>query len=164
MVFLTEKYKSKTDEWSTPDSVWIPINKEFRFNLDVCASSSNTKCKNYFSKSQNALNKEWKGICWMNPPYGFQLKDWVKKAYHESQNGATIVCLLPVRSNTSYWHDYCMKMEIRFIRGYPKFGNAKQGLKFPLAIVIFKSEEKQERLTEGEDGFFIGWSKVIKNM
>jgi len=33
-----------------------------------------------------------------------------------------------------------MKGEIRFIRGYPKFGNAKQGLKAPLAIVVFRPE------------------------
>jgi hypothetical protein len=55
--------------------------------------------------------------------------------------GATIVMLLPARTNTGYWHDYCFKGEVRFIRGYPKFGNAKQGLKFPLAIVIFKAKK-----------------------
>jgi len=46
--------------------------------------------------------------------------------------------LIPARTNTVWWHDYCMKAkEIRFIKGRPKFGDAKHGLPQPLAIVIF---------------------------
>ena len=74
----------------------------------------------------------------MNPPYGAQLAKWVKKCHDEAKRGAIVVGLIPVRSNTSYWHDYIMGNEIRFIRGYPKFGNAKQGLKAPLAVVVWR--------------------------
>ena len=78
----------------------------------------------------------------MNPPYGAQLAKWVKKCHDEAKRGAIVVGLIPVRSNTSYWHDYIMGNEIRFIRGYPKFGNAKQGLKAPLAVVVWRPNRK----------------------
>jgi hypothetical protein len=77
-------------------------------------------------------------ICWMNPPYGPRMKQWIKKAWNESGLGSVVVMLLPARTNSGYWHDYCFKGEVRFIRGYPKFGNAEQGLKAPLAVVIFR--------------------------
>ena len=34
MVFRTEKFQSKTNEWGTPDEIFLPLNKEFGFNLD----------------------------------------------------------------------------------------------------------------------------------
>lgn len=73
----------------------------------------------------------------MNPPYGRQIKHWIKKAYEESQRGALVVCLIPSRTDTAYWHDYVMKGQIEFIRGRLKFGNAKNSAPFPSAIVTF---------------------------
>jgi len=74
----------------------------------------------------------------MNPPYGREIRQWVKKAYESALGGATVVCLLPARTDTSWWHDYCMKGEIRFIRGRLKFGDARENAPFPSAVVIFK--------------------------
>jgi phage N-6-adenine-methyltransferase len=136
MAEFKTKFNTGKQDWETPESIFDPLNREFCFNLDVCAIPSNTKCEKYFTPEQNGLNKKWRGMCWMNPPFGQQSK-WVKKAYEESQNGATVVCLLPARTNTNWWHDYCMKGEIRFIRGRPKFKGAKHGLPQPLAIIIF---------------------------
>ncbi len=91
----------------------------------------------------------------MNPPYGNALKKWIRKAYEEAQKGATVVCLLPVRTNTRYWHDYCFKGEVRFIRGYPKFGDAKQGIKVPLAIVVFVPGNTRRGFYSLDDGTLI---------
>lgn len=44
----------------------------------------------------------------MNPPYGRALPIWIRKAYEESQKGATVVCLIPARFDPKYWHDYCL--------------------------------------------------------
>ena len=71
----------------------------------------------------------------MNPPCGEQGR-WLKKAYDEARNGCKVVCLLPSRTNTNWWHDFVMNGEVRFIRGRPKFVGAKHGLPQPLAIVI----------------------------
>lgn len=132
------RFKSATNEWSTPDSLWKPLDDEFGFTLDVCSTHENTKCANHYTLVEDGLKQEWSGVCWMNPPYGAQLAKWVKKCHDEAKRGAIVVGLIPVRSNTSYWHDYIMGNEIRFIRGYPKFGNAKQGLKAPLAVVVWR--------------------------
>ena len=140
MAYITTSFVSKSDEHETPQSLFAPLNDEFHFTLDVAANSENAKCQKYFTKEMNGLSQKWEGVCWMNPPFGQQIQKWVRKAYQSAQEGCTVVCLLPARTNTGYWHDVCMKGEIRFIRGYPKFGNAVQGLKAPLAIVIFRPE------------------------
>jgi len=74
----------------------------------------------------------------MNPPYGREIKDWIKKAYQEGNKPNTIVvCLIPARTDTSYWHKYCMKAsEIILIKGRLKFGG-KGPAPFPSAIVVF---------------------------
>lgn len=75
----------------------------------------------------------------MNPPYGRQISDWLKKAYLSSvENGATVVCLIPARTDTRYWHDYCVKGEMFFLKGRLKFGDATSGAPFPSAIVVFR--------------------------
>ena len=137
MAILDGKFSSIKQNWETPDELFIPLDKEFGFTLDVCADEHNAKCENYLSESNDALSLEWSGVCWMNPPFGEQGR-WVKKAYEESTKGIVVVCLLPSRTNTNWWHDYCMGGEIRFIRGRPKFKGAKYGLPQPLSIVIFK--------------------------
>lgn len=137
MAKLDTKFASFNQDWETPDSVFKPLDEEFHFTLDVCANSTNHKCKDYFTKEQDALKQKWKGMCWMNPPFK-QVGKWVKKAYLESQNGAIVVCLVASRTNTNWWHDYCMKGEVRFIRGRPKFKGNKHGLPQPLAIVVFR--------------------------
>lgn len=51
--------------------------------------------------------------------------------------------LLPSRTDTSWWHDYCMKAsEIRYIRGRLCFDDQKRKrAPFPSAIVIFGQHE-----------------------
>lgn len=73
----------------------------------------------------------------MNPPYGRTIGHWVKKAYDESRKGATVVCLLPSRTDTAWWHDYAMHGDVIFLRGRLKFGGAKSGAPFPSALVTF---------------------------
>jgi len=138
MAKFETKFDHARQDWETPDEVFLPLMDEFGINLDVCASKDNRKSPRYFGTDDNGLEQEWAPfICWMNPPFGEQAK-WVRKAYEESKKGATVICLLPSRTNTNWWHDYCMKGEIRFIRGRPIFKGAKHGLPQPLAIVIFR--------------------------
>lgn len=130
-------FTSATDEWATPQNFFDELNAEFGFQLDVCATPENAKCPKYFTKADDGLTQKWQGICWMNPPYGRKIGSWVEKAYASAQNGATVVCLLPARTDTAWWHDYCLKGEIRFIRGRLKFGGSKWNAPFPNAVVIF---------------------------
>jgi len=139
--FDSNRFHSTNQEWETPDAIFSPLDDEFLFTLDVAANKLNAKCVGYLTKEEDALQVCWgDNICWMNPPYKYVGK-WIKKAYQESLKGATVVCLVQSRTNTNWWHDYCMKGEIRFIRGRPKFKGAKHGLPQPLAIVIFRGNE-----------------------
>ena len=71
----------------------------------------------------------------MNPPYGREIGRWMKKA---SEASATVVCLVPARTDTAWWHDYAMQGEIEFLRGRLKFGDSKNSAPFPSAIVVFR--------------------------
>lgn len=135
-------YTSNTDEWSTPDWLFNDLNTKYHFDLDVCATPENAKCKHYYTKAQDGLSQKWFGNCWMNPPYGRQIGVWIKTAYQKIVGGeCDLVCmLLPARTDTAWWHDYCMKGEITFIRGRLKFSNAKGNAPFPSVIVILKNE------------------------
>jgi len=130
-------FSSNTDIWATPQEFFDIYNEMYEFDLDVCATPSNSKCSNYFTPEIDGLTQEWKGVCWMNPPYGRDIKKWMKKAYEESKKGATVVCLVPARTDTAWWHDYAMKGKIEFIRGRLKFGDAKNSAPFPSAVVVF---------------------------
>ncbi len=130
-------FLSKTDLWSTPQDFFDKYNKIYNFNLDVCANSENAKCKKYFTIDDDGLSQKWNGNCWMNPPYGREIGKWIKKAFEESLKGSVIVCLLPARTDTKWFHEYCVKGQIEFIKGRLKFGNSKNSAPFPSMVVIF---------------------------
>jgi phage N-6-adenine-methyltransferase len=125
--------------WKTPDDYFGRLNKVFKFTLDPCATAANAKCPNYFDANVDGLSQSWEteGAVFMNPPYGRPIKDWVKKAYLESLKGTPVVCLLPARTDTAWWQDYCTKGIVKFIRGRLKFGDGRNSAPFPSAIVIF---------------------------
>ena len=137
-------FTSNTDIWETPQDFYDRWDAVYHFDLDVCALPENAKCERYFTPEQDALKQDWIGVCWMNPPYGRNIGTWVRKAYESAQNGATVVCLLPARTDTAWWHDYCMHGDITFVRGRIKFGGAKNNAQFPSAVVIFKGDTKYE--------------------
>lgn len=139
-------FTSNTDLWATPQDFFDKLNEEFNFELDVCANDENAKCARYFTETEDGLKQNWNGVCWMNPPYGRVIGDWVKKAYEASLGGATVVCLLPSRTDTRWWHDYCMKGEIRLIKGRLKFGDSTNSAPFPSAIVIFGEKAQTNKL------------------
>lgn len=131
---------SNTSEWSTPQNVFDKLNDEFHFNLDPCCTHDNAKCVNYFTKTENGLSKSWVGYrVFMNPPYGRDIKHWMAKAY--SCGADLVVCLVPARTDTKWWHDYAMQGVVRFIKGRLKFGDSKNSAPFPSAIVIFERNE-----------------------
>ena len=129
---------SNTDLWSTPQDFFDQQNAMYGpFEMDVCADKSNAKCVVYFDKNTDGLKQIWSGKCWMNPPYGREIKKWMEKAYQSSGNGTVVVCLVPARTDTKWWHDFAIKGNVKFIRGRLKFGGAKHNAPFPSAIVVF---------------------------
>ncbi len=132
-------YSSNTVEWATPDDFFRGLDAEFNFTLDPCCTVESAKCVLYYTKADDGLSKDWSSHrVFMNPPYGREIAWWMKKAYTEAQRGALVVCLVPSRTDTRWWHEYAMRGEIRFIKGRLKFGGAKYGAPFPCAVVVFR--------------------------
>ena len=133
-------FSSKTDLWSTPQDFFDELDSEFGFTLDPCATKENAKCQKYYTEEDNGLLQDWGGeVVFCNPPYGRVIKDWVKKAHHESKKpGTTVVMLIPARTDTRYFHDFIYgQAEIRFLQGRLKFGAAKNAAPFPSMVVVF---------------------------
>ena len=133
-------FSSKTDLWETPQEFFDKLDKEFHFNLDVCALPENAKCAAYYTPEMDGLIQPWYGRCWCNPPYGRGIEKWVERAYCSAvEGGAIVVMLLPARTDTRWFHEYIYgKAEIRFVRGRLKFGGSKNSAPFPSMVVVFR--------------------------
>jgi phage N-6-adenine-methyltransferase len=132
-------FMSITDKWATPQFLFDALDAELGFTLDPCATAENAKCKKFFTKAEDGLSQDWQEeVVFMNPPYGRQIGAWMRKAYKSSRAGTLVVCLVPARTDTGWWHRYAMRGEIRFFKGRLKFGGGQNSASFPSAIVIFR--------------------------
>lgn len=133
-------FSSKTQEWSTPQELFDGLNAVYHFTLDAAATAENAKCKRFFTREQDGLSKNWGGCSvFCNPPYGRGIGAWVKKGYTEAQKpGTRVVMLLPARTDTAWFHDFCVKGKITFLRGRLKFGGSAHNAPFPSMIVVFE--------------------------
>ncbi len=126
------------DDRPTPIALFERLNREFGFTLDAAASHENALCEKFLSKEDDALTQSWTGVVWCNPPYGIHIGKWVEKGFNEAQRGGVIVMLLPASTDTLWFHRWCMKGEVRFIKGRLKFGNTASTAPFPSMVVIFR--------------------------
>ena len=132
-------YSSATVEWGTPQPLFDSLNTEFLFTLDPCSTDENAKCKRHFTRKEDGLLQNWsEDTVFMNPPYGRDIGRWMRKAYDSAQGGAIVVCLVPARTDTRWWHQYAMKGEIRLLHGRIRFEGGQSGAPFPSAIVVFR--------------------------
>lgn len=144
-------FKSESVEWGTPDEVFKPLDEEFGFLVDVCATPGMEKCSTFFSPEQDGLTKNWSlfRVCWCNPPYkrGEQAK-WIAKAAEEAERGCTTVMLIPARTDTAAWHKYVQPVlekhgtkRVRFLKGRVRFvrpdGSRLASAPFPSVVVVF---------------------------
>jgi len=128
-----------SEEWATPQATYDELHAEFDFNLDPCASSTNHKCERYFSKHDDGLVQDWgTSRVFCNPPYGRAIKQWMAKADEASRRGATVVMLVPARTDTQWFHDIALKHTVKFLRGRLKFGDAKHSAPFGCMLVVFR--------------------------
>ena len=141
------------EEWGTPNDLYEELNKKFNFTLDPCATHDNAKCNNFYTLEEDGLSKDWGGnTVFVNPPYTRgAIGKWIKKAEEESKKpNTTVVCLIPSRTDTKYWHEHCMNAaHIYFIKGRLKFqGEANNSAPFPSVLVVFSSDlKKYETIT-----------------
>lgn len=139
-------FTSATDLWETPQDFFDKLDAEFGFDLDACALPENAKCARYYTPEQDGLSQPWTGTVWCNPPYGRQIGQWVEKAAQSAAEGATVVMLLPARTDTRWFHQYINgRAEIRFVPGRLKFGGARWNAPFPCMVCIFRAAQEGGR-------------------
>jgi len=179
-------FLSERTDWETPQDLFDALDKEFKFNLDVCANADNTKCDRFYARVPrpfweqpqgpgnprpkqikawlarirvfrrlgivcDSLAQDWQGNCWMNPPYGRAVQDWVHKAVNTvRRSGRVLVCLMKSTTDTQWWHRYVWDtrghtvrpgVSVRFLRGRLKFGDSAASAPFPSVIVIFEGRK-----------------------
>ena len=111
--------------------------------MDLAASKDNAKVSLFCTKDNSGLTGIFAGNfnIWCNPPYS-NISEWCKRCYELSKQVNVVVMLVPARTDTKWFHDYCYKnsnCEIRFIRGRLKFSESKNSAPFPSMIVIFRN-------------------------
>ena len=118
----------RQDEWGTPAALFSELDEKYHFTLDPCATAKNAKCPHFYTAAEDGLSMDWSGeVVFMNPPFSC-CAEWVAKARAEASKGAMVVCLLPARVDTAWWHEHVVDggAEIAWIRGSPLRGRAAQ--------------------------------------
>lgn len=147
-------FSSDRMDWRTPLALFQLLDDEFDFDMDVSAREDNRMpcmlycCPPDYDPPYGSLPWAWDGlaadwrrfVCWMNPPYGRQIGKWTAKAKRAAGVGATVVGLVPARTDTRWWHETVMAgaSEVRLIRGRLRFEGAEASAPFPSAIVIWR--------------------------
>lgn len=151
-------FSKATDEWETPQAFFDALENEFCFGVDAAAVEGNKKCGMYLGPDQpfyflrDALSVDWSlgtaGLCpiWLNPPYS-QCREFIGKAAQEARKGCTVVCLVPARTDTRWFHEHVYDaeanaflpgVEVRFLKGRLKFGASQNSAPFPSMVIIFR--------------------------
>ena len=132
----SDLFRQVFDEWSTPQYLFEALHSEFGFTLDPCSDERNAKCAKHFTAANDGLLQDWgTERVFMNPPMR-TCADWMRKASEAAARGALVVCLVPSRTDTDWWHRYAMAGEIRFLKGRLKIGSTCAP--FASAVVIFR--------------------------
>jgi phage N-6-adenine-methyltransferase len=169
-------FSSMSNEWQTPKNVFEYLDNKYHFKLDAAATKENSLCNNYFTIENDALNQNWFNYnsIYCNPPYGRKIGKFVKKSYEESLKGAIVVLLIPARTDTKWWFEYCSKGNVKFIIGRLKFINKlspsyKKDLSmklspapFPSAIVIFGEDNTPSTTYITQNEFINNNGKLLK--
>tara|TARA_R110000737_G_C14405357_1_gene454988 strand:+ start:184 stop:663 length:480 start_codon:yes stop_codon:yes gene_type:complete len=152
---LTALFAHGSDEWSTPAQLYAELDREFGFTLDAAASAQNTQSPTYLTQWQDARLQDWATVpshrpgpvvAYLNPPYS-KIRSFMAKAVDEVRVGCTVVCLVPARTDTRWWHDAVWDtdrqqardgVEVRFLRGRLTFNDGAGSAPFPSVVVILR--------------------------
>jgi phage N-6-adenine-methyltransferase len=143
-------FSKASDEWGTPKEFFDTLDAEFDFNTDAACTPLNGLCA---YQIYNALEEDWSDDgdydivrVFLNPPYS-KCREFIAKAALEASKGCTVVCLVPSRTDTRWWHEHVwdreqhrpkVGVEVRFIKGRLRFSGAAAGAPFPSVVVVFR--------------------------
>ena len=123
---------TEKDLWQTPKEIFNALDNEFDFSVDICASTENKLCRQFFSESDSALINEWvfftNTTCFLNPPYS-QTSLFMKRAAQQAkQHNLTVVALVNANTDTQWFADAVDSAnEVRLLTGRVSFVKAGGG-------------------------------------
>ena len=145
--------------WQTPESLLALLyralsdegQEDDAFDLDPCSPCSTrgdrssaelapVRARVHFDMEDDGLSLAWSGRCFVNPPYGAALPDWVRKARHEVETGRAtlVIALVPARPDTRWWHDNVInRASVFMLRGRLKFRGSQNTAPFPSALIVW---------------------------
>lgn len=127
-------YGRKDQFAKTPVNIFLPLQKEFRFNFDPAPTNP----------TFDGLSVAWKARNFVNPPYN-DISKWVDKAIVEQGKGCLSVFLIPFRPHTQYFKRVMKHAnEIRFFRKRVTFEGYTEPAPFAVVIVVFQPTIKQQ--------------------
>lgn len=141
------------DYHGTPVEVFNQLDAAYGFTIDAYACEQSALCAKYFTEETDALKQDWgEEVVFCAPP-SLNLKVYVKDAYEKAQKGATVVMLIPARTDTIAFRDYIRKGYVRYIRGRIQFNlngePQKDKSPYPSMIVEFtKYTQPRHRIVE----------------
>lgn len=157
---MSVHFTSKSQTWNTPPDFFEKLNKVWKFEVDTACLEESALCSEYFTPETDGLGSSWnRKTCFNNPPYD-NIKTWIKKCYDEYALGATVVQLIPSRTDTKAFHEYAFEYAtaICFIKGRLKFDNPslpswtddnshkKSPAPFPSCLIIFDDNLTDEKM------------------
>jgi hypothetical protein len=101
------------DEWLTPPAILSALGSPDAFDLDPCSPGTRPwpTAKDHISLPVSGLAQPWSGNVWLNPPYGAQINQWMKKmAWHGSG-----IALVFARTETEWFREYAFKAASGFL-------------------------------------------------
>ena len=123
LMALHEQCVGTTDEWYTPAYIFNAM--RCTFDMDVASPGEAITpwipAREFITR--DSLAREWKGLIWMNPPFGPRngLVPWLEK-FVQHGNG---ICLVPDRTSAPWWQRFAPKMSmILFVQHKIKFINS----------------------------------------
>ena len=130
--------------WETPQWLAKALSQAVGgFDLDPCAATSDrrrarVKAKILLTEADDGLSVPWRGRCFVNPPYGRGIGNWIRKCLEEARRGCVVVALIPARPDTHHWHQFIAgQADVFMVRGRLKFGDGENSAPFPSCVVVW---------------------------
>lgn len=149
--FTHESSRARSVEWYTPP--WIFEELAIEFDLDPCHPVKKLPwipVKNTFNRFDNGLLQSWNGRVWLNPPYGKETGQWMRRLAGHG-NG---IALVFSRTDTNWFHESIARADaVLFIEGRIDFvdgsniGNPGSGAGSVMAAYGAACVEALERLS-----------------
>ena len=99
---------SLSDEWETPDELYEHLC--YKYNIfpewDVACNDNNYKCN---AGLLDALNQEWTGDSWCNPPHS-KTEEFVRRAVTQwKKHNINILMIIPANSMCTNYAEDCIQ-------------------------------------------------------